>query len=205
MGLKQDSSRRWDSPLCTQNLWSVLFCCKFVLRPLARVLIPTFTSHFAFSCCLSVPHPVCYGLQSVSPRNTRYQTSGFCMLGTPHTKAHCKRAKVPYMHIGGVVQENLWGSTPSCDRSEGSRANLRGSGLPASPLSSAPPNYAVKVTVWALHMPQSVTAPRNKLSRVHRGSVTWRRANTVSLKVSSHKTSCFPTWKRNMPFAFFDP
>lgn len=75
--------------------------------------------------------------------------------------------QLPYMHVGGVVQQNLRGSVPSCDRSEGSGANLRGSGLPASPLSSAPPNYAVKVTVYASHMPGSFTAPRNKLSETH--------------------------------------
>lgn len=43
----------------------------------------------------------------MSPCSTRYQTGGFCMLGTPHTKAHCTRAKVPCMHIGGVVQERI--------------------------------------------------------------------------------------------------
>lgn len=37
-------------------------------------------------------------------------------------------------------------------------------GLTASPLSSAPPNYAVKVSVYAPNMPGNFTASRNKLS-----------------------------------------
>lgn len=45
---------------------------------------------------------------------------------------------------------------------------MRGSELLASLLSSAPPNYAVKVTLNALHMPESFTAPRNKLSKAQR-------------------------------------
>lgn len=46
----------------------------------------------------------------------------------------------------------------------GRRANLSSSGLTASPLSSAPPNYAVKASVYALNMPENFTASRNKLS-----------------------------------------
>lgn len=49
-------------------------------------------------------------------------------------------------------------------RVTGRRANLSVSGLTASPLSSAPPNYAVKVSVYALNMPGKFTASRNKLS-----------------------------------------
>lgn len=49
-------------------------------------------------------------------------------------------------------------------RVTGRRANLSVSGLTASPLSSAPPNYAVKVFVYALNMPGNFTASRNKLS-----------------------------------------
>lgn len=46
----------------------------------------------------------------------------------------------------------------------GRRANLSSGGLTASPLSSAPPNYAVKVSVYAPNMPGNFTASRNKLS-----------------------------------------
>lgn len=49
-------------------------------------------------------------------------------------------------------------------RVTGWRANLSVSGLTASLLSSAPPNYAVKVSVYALNMPGNFTASRNKLS-----------------------------------------
>lgn len=83
-----------------------------------------------------------------------------------HTKARstCKR----FIHPCSLSNaENLWGPEPPCERTEGSGANLRRSGLPASPLSSAPPNYAVKVALHALHMPESFTNPRNKLGQGH--------------------------------------
>lgn len=86
---------------------------------------------------------------------------------TAYTQRHALHVKGSYIHVDWVMQENLWGPEPPCERTEGSGANLRRSGLPASPLSSAPPNYAVKVALHALHMPESFTNPRNKLGQAH--------------------------------------
>lgn len=90
------------------------------------------------------------------------QTHVPCMHSTPHTKACCKHAKLHTRTL--AVWCNRICEGLSLHVTEGSGANLRGSGLPASPLSSAPPNYAVKVALHALHMPRSFAGPRNKLS-----------------------------------------
>lgn len=104
--------------------------------------------------------------QYVYSCSTHNQTHVLCIHRTPHTKAHCTHANLQTCTL--AVPK------PPCDRSEGSGANLRGSGLPASPLSSAPSNYAVKVPLHAPHMPGSFTAPRNKLSKTRCLSVIKR-------------------------------
>ena len=88
--------------------------------------------------------------------------------------------KTPHRNIYGVLQKNLQETKYPRDSAEGFAANLRGSRHQTSPLSSAPPNYAVRTVQCAPHMPESVAAPRNNICKTHCFSLTMiRSANAL--------------------------